>query len=134
MLFSLKHSEHLLVLYVFAAEALLKILSHLPKPGNYFKDGWNVFDFSIVVICFMPFDAEYVAVLRLARVLRVLRLLSVVPKLQILVVALLRSIPSMFYVTILLFILFYIYIVIILLDRGEEYYHFIPKVAYNFIA
>ena len=100
------------ILYAFAAEALLKILSHLPKPTQYFKDGWNVFDFSIVVICFMPFDAEYVAVLRLARVLRVLRLLSVVPKLQILVVALLRSIPSMFYVTILLFILFYIYAVL----------------------
>ena len=54
------------ILYAFAAEALLKILSHLPKPTQYFKDGWNVFDFSIVVICFMPFDAEYVAVLRLA--------------------------------------------------------------------
>ena len=100
------------ILYAFAAEALLKIISHFPKPTQYFKDGWNIFDFSIVVICFMPFDAEYVAVLRLARVLRVLRLLSVVPKLQILVVALLRSIPSMFYVTILLFILFYIYAVL----------------------
>ena len=117
---SLIHVLDALVLYVFAAEALLKILSHLPKPGNYFKDGWNVFDFSIVVICFMPFDAEYVAVLRLARVLRVLRLLSVVPKLQILVVALLRSIPSMFYVTILLFILFYIYAVLGVMLFGDN--------------
>jgi len=100
------------VLYIFAAEALLKILSHWPRPTNYFKNGWNVFDFLIVLICFMPFEAEYVAVLRLARVLRVLRLMSIVPRLQLLVVALLRSIPSMFYVTILLFILFYIYAVL----------------------
>ena len=108
------------VLYIFAFEALLKILSHCPRPANYFKDGWNVFDFSIVLICFMPFDAEYVAVLRLARVLRVLRLLSIVPRLQLLVVALLRSIPSMFYVTILLFILFYIYAVLGVMLFGEN--------------
>jgi len=108
------------VLYIFAAEALLKIISHWPRPTNYFKDGWNVFDFLIVLICFMPFEAEYVAVLRLARVLRVLRLLSIVPRLQLLVVALLRSIPSMFYVTILLFILFYIYAVLGVMLFGEN--------------
>lgn len=108
------------VLYIFAFEALLKILSHCPRPANYFKDGWNVFDFIIVVVCFMPFEAEYVAVLRLARVLRVLRLLSIVPRLQLLVVALLRSIPSMFYVTILLVILFYIYAVLGVMLFGEN--------------
>lgn len=108
------------VLYIFAAEALLKILSHWPRPTNYFKNGWNVFDFLIVLICFMPFEAEYVAVLRLARVLRVLRLMSIVPRLQLLVVALLRSIPSMFYVTILLFILFYIYAVLGVMLFGEN--------------
>ncbi len=117
---SLIHFLDLVVLYVFAAEALLKILSHWPRPANYFKDGWNVFDFLIVLICFMPFEVEYVAVLRLARVLRVLRLLSIVPRLQILVVALLRSIPSMFYVTILLFILFYIYAVLGVMIFGEN--------------
>ena len=117
---SLIHFLDSVVLYIFAAEALLKILSHWPRPTNYFKDGWNVFDFLIVLICFMPFEAEYVAVLRLARVLRVLRLMSIVPRLQLLVVALLRSIPSMFYVTILLFILFYIYAVLGVMLFGEN--------------
>jgi voltage-gated sodium channel len=41
--------------------------------------------------------------------LRVLRLLTAVPKLQILVSALLKSLPSMAYVSMLLFLLFYIY-------------------------
>ena len=47
--------------------------------------------------------------LRLARLLRVLRLLRTVHKLQILVGALLRSIPSMAYVGLLLALLFYAY-------------------------
>ena len=64
------------------------------------------FDFVIVVVCFLPFDAEYVAVARLFRLLRVLKLLHAVPKLQILVNALLKSVPSMGYVSILLGLLF----------------------------
>ncbi len=108
------------VLWIFAAEAALKILSHAPRPLEYFKDPWNVFDFTIVAVCFMPFGAGYVAVLRLARVLRVLRLLSVVPRLQLLVGALLKSIPSMFYVTVLLSILFYIYGVLGVMLFGDN--------------
>ena len=109
-----------LVLWIFALEAAAKILAHWPRPLDYFKDPWNVFDFTIVVVCFLPFDAEYVAVLRLARVLRVLRLLSVVPRLQLLVGALLKSIPSMLYVTILLSILFYIYAVLGVMLFGDN--------------
>jgi voltage-gated sodium channel len=52
---------------------------------------------------------DFLPVLRLARILRVLRLVSAIPKLQLLVSCLLRSLPSMFYVSILLFLLFYIY-------------------------
>ena len=76
-----------------------------------FKDPWNLFDFAIVAVCFLPVDAQYVAVLRLARILRVMRLVTAIPKLQILVGALLKSIPSMAYVSILLSLLFYIYAV-----------------------
>ncbi len=122
---ALLHVLDTIVLWIFAAEALLKIVSFFPRPLDYFKEPWNVFDFTIVAICFLPFDAEYVAVLRLARVLRVLRLLSVVPRLQLLVGALLKSIPSMFYVTVLLFILFYIYAVLgAMLFGGNDPMHY----------
>lgn len=111
------HGEllHLLdhiVLYIFVLEILLKIIAKGSKPWEFFYDGWNVFDFIIVAVCFMPIGGAYVAVLRLARILRVFRLVSALPKLQILVGALLKSIPSMSYVGILLFLLFYIYAVI----------------------
>lgn len=101
-----------IVLYIFVLEILLKIASKGSKPWEYFYDGWNVFDFIIVAVCFMPIGGAYIAVLRLARILRVFRLVSAMPKLQILVGALLKSIPSMSYVGILLFLLFYIYAVI----------------------
>lgn len=64
---------------------------------------------AIVAVCFLPIHAEYVAVLRLVRLLRVLRLMTVVPQLQMLVGALLKSIPSMGYVSLMLLQHFYIF-------------------------
>jgi voltage-gated sodium channel len=103
------HVFDVVILTIFTIEILLKMGAHGKRPWDYFKDPWNVFDFSIVVVCFMPMDGQFAAVLRLVRILRVLRLVSAVPRLQLLVGALLKSIPSMGYVGILLLILFYIY-------------------------
>ena len=95
------------------------------KPWNYFRDPWNVFDFSIVAVCFMPFDAQYVAVLRLLRLLRVLKLVRTLPRLQILVSTLLKAIPSMGYVSLLLFMLFYVYAVsAVFLFKDNDPVHF----------
>lgn len=96
------------ILGIFAVEAAIKLAAQRQR---YFTDPWNLFDFSILAIAVMPFDAKYVAVLRLARLLRFLRLVRALPKLQILVGALLKSIPSMGYVGLLLGILFYVYAV-----------------------
>jgi len=98
-----------IILAVFVVELLLKLGANLPRVWNFFSDSWNVFDFIVVAICLLPLDSEFAAVLRLARILRVLRLVTALPKLQLLVGALLKSIPSMGYVGLLLSILFYIY-------------------------
>ncbi len=97
------------ILWIFVAEAAIKIGAQGNKPWLYFKDQWNIFDFTIVTVCFLPVGGTFVAVIRIARILRVLRLVTALPKLQILVGALLKSIPSMIYVGLLLFLLFYIY-------------------------
>ena len=114
--FSLKHQGILellnkIVLGIFIIEIVVKMLAEGKKPWNYFKDAWNVFDFVIVAAAFMPFGGSSVATLRLLRLLRVLKLVKALPKLQMLVGALLKSIPSMGYVSILLLLLFYIYAV-----------------------
>lgn len=109
-----------IVLGIFIIEVLVKLIAEVPKPWNYFKDSWNVFDFIIVAAAFMPFGGSSIAILRLLRLLRVLKLIKALPKLQMLVGALLKSIPSMGYVSILLLLLFYIYAVAGVFFFGEN--------------
>ena len=97
------------ILWIFVLEAAIKIISKGKRPLDYFKDPWNVFDFTIVVVCFLPIGGKFIPVLRLARVLRVLKLVSAIPRLQILVNAVLKSIPSIGYVFLLGILHFYIY-------------------------
>jgi voltage-gated sodium channel len=106
------HAVDRVVLALFVGELVLRIGAHGRRPWVFLKDPWNVFDFLIVAVCLLPFHTQFAAVLRLARVLRVLRLVTAVPKLQILVGALLKSIPSMSYVALLLSLLFYVYAVV----------------------
>jgi voltage-gated sodium channel len=107
----LLHVADRTVLLLFVVELLVRIGACGAQPWRFFRDPWNVFDFAIVAVCVLPLQAEYSAVLRLARVLRVLRLITAVPRLQLLVNALLRSLPSMTYVALLLCVLFYVYAV-----------------------
>ncbi len=85
--------------------------AHYPRIERYFRDGWNVFDFTIIVISLLPSTGELATVARLARLLRVLRLVSALPELRLIVTTLIRSIPSMFNVIALLSIIFYVYAV-----------------------
>ncbi|MCE8003645.1 ion transporter [Billgrantia ethanolica] len=77
---------------------------------DFFKKGWNVFDFLIVTASLIPMDdSEMVLLARLLRIFRVLRLVSMIPELRMLMAALFKSIPRMGYVALLMFIIFYIY-------------------------
>lgn len=121
----LVHLLDWIIIWLFALEAALKMAQHGRHFYRYFQDPWNIFDFTIVVVCFLPVDAQYAAVLRLARVLRALRLISTVPQLQLLVGSLIKSLPSMFYVGILLALMFYIYAVMgVFLWRDNDPVHF----------
>ena len=98
------------ILWIFVAEIVLKIAACGSRPWNYFRQGWNLFDFAIVVVCFLPLrDARFATVFRLARLLRTLRMVTILPRLQVLVGALLKSIPSLGYIGILLGLHFYVY-------------------------
>ena len=99
------------ILTIFIIELLLKLAANGRQPWKYLTDGWNVFDFLIVLLCLVPIGGPFAAVLRLTRVLRLLRLVSALPKLQLLVGALLKSLSAMGYVSLLLGLLFYIYAV-----------------------
>lgn len=100
------------ILWVFVAEIALKWIGFAPNVHNYFKSGWNVFDFLIVAVSFLPSGGSWVAVARMARLMRVLRLITAVPRLQFIVKTLLSSVPSMFNVVLLMAAIFYIYAII----------------------
>ena len=93
----------------FLFEVTIKLISE-PRTLDFFKKGWNVFDFVIVVASLIPIDGnETVLLARLLRIFRVLRLVSVIPELRILINSLLKALPRMGYIALLMFIIFYIY-------------------------
>ncbi len=94
-------------LAIFVLEAGLKL--YALRPRGYFSDGWNLFDFAIVVASLIPTTGQFATLARLARILRVLRLVSAFPELRLVIQTLVRSIPSMGHVVLLMSIVFYIY-------------------------
>jgi len=103
------------IIGIFVVELVIRMLAYGDRPWRFFLNGWNLFDFFIVVACLWPAEGggnQFATVLRLARLLRAMRLFSAIPRLQVMIVALIRSIPAIFYVGLLLFLQFYIYAVI----------------------
>ncbi len=97
------------VIAIFVIEVIVKIAAWGRQPWRYFLDPWNLFDFSVTVLCVLPLNSNFVQVLRLGRVARSLRLVSALPRLQMIVGALLRSLPSFGWITLLLFTMLYTY-------------------------
>ncbi len=93
----------------FLVEILIRMAAER-RLRDFFRRGWNIFDFLIVTASLIPMDdSEMVLLARLLRIFRVLRLVSMIPELRLLLVALIKSIPRMGYVALLMFIIFYIY-------------------------
>ncbi|MBI5725502.1 MAG: ion transporter [Planctomycetes bacterium] len=100
-----------IILGCFVVEIMIRMGAEGRRPLRYFADPWNVFDFVIVGICLLPIHEQSVAVLRLVRVLRVLRLLKAMPQLRMIIQGMIRSLSSIGYIAILLFIHFYVFAV-----------------------
>lgn len=94
---------------IFVVELAIRITAYGRRPQNFFKGGWNVFDFVIIALAFAPGLRDNITLLRLARLLRVVRLVSVMPDLRILVRAMARSLPPITSLFLLTILLMYIY-------------------------
>lgn len=97
------------ILWIFIVEALTKMMANYPRMHHYFRDGWNCFDFAIIVFCLIPATGELAMIARIARLLRVVRIVSVLPQLRVLVTALMQSLPGMINVVLLMTVIFYVY-------------------------
>ena len=96
-----------IALTVFVAEILLKLYA---LGLGYFRDPWNLFDFTIIAIALLPVSEGF-AVLRALRVLRAFRLISMVPKMRLVVQAFLKAIPGMGSIMLLMVLVFYVFAV-----------------------
>lgn len=79
------------ITYIFAVEIFLKLLVYRLQ---FFKSGWNWFDFIVVGVALIPGGSGF-GVLRAMRVLRILRLLHVVPIMRRITEALMKALPGM---------------------------------------
>ncbi|SBT46245.1 ion transporter [Micromonospora narathiwatensis] len=79
---------------VFVVEIAIRVLAHGRRPQDFFRHGWNVFDFAVIAAAFIPGLHGESAALRVIRIARVLRLVRFSPGLRTIVVALLRSLPG----------------------------------------
>ncbi len=100
---------------LFVAEAAVKL--NVLKPKTYFGNGWNVFDFLIVVASlpslfhFLPglglINTSFVKVLRLLRMVRLIKFIRFVPNVTSMLEGLLRALKaSIFVILALIFINF----------------------------
>lgn len=94
---------------IFVLELAIRIAAFGRRPQDFFKDGWNLFDFIVIGAAFIPGLRDNATLLRLVRLLRVVRLVSVMPDLRILVRAMARSIPPIASLVVLTLLLMYVY-------------------------
>jgi voltage-gated sodium channel len=102
----------MLIQIIFVAEIAIRILACWPRPAQFFRNGWNVFDFAVVAASLLPQAGAFAMVARLARLMRVTRLISAFPELRLIIGTMVRSIPSMGHVIVLLSLLLYVYAVL----------------------
>lgn len=107
--YSILQSINTGVLVVFIIEAALKISASYPNFSTYFKNGWNILDFSIIVVSLIPLGGSYSTVARLVRLLRVTRLSHRSKEMSVVVMTIVKSLPSMVNIFLLLSLLFFIY-------------------------
>jgi voltage-gated sodium channel len=94
---------------IFVVELVIRIAAFGSRPQDFFQDGWNVFDFVVISLAFVPGVRENATLLRIVRLLRVVRVVTVLPDLRILLRALVRSIPPIVSLAVLTLMLMYVY-------------------------
>lgn len=101
-----------LILYVFTAEVVLKMVAEVEYPYMYFGDNWNIFDFVVVAGSYMPQAGSSVILLRLMRLMRVLKLMRQFPHLQVIIDGATDGLSAAFYISVIIGIIYYFFAVL----------------------
>jgi voltage-gated sodium channel len=98
-----------LFLAIFVVELALRIGAYGRRPQDFFRSGWNVFDFVVIGVAFVPGIRESSTLLRLARLLRVVRVVRILPELRVLVTGVVRSLPPLGSMLLLTTVMLFVY-------------------------
>ena len=97
------------VTIIFVIEIFIRMIAE-KSLLDFFKDPWNVFDFTIVFISLIPIESlDSILLARLVRVFRLLRLVSFIPQFRILIESFVAAIPRVGYILLFMFVEFYIF-------------------------
>lgn len=103
------------ILLIFTVEIILRLIA-APNLRTFFRSGWNIFDFTLVVITYIPErfipNASAMIAIRILRVFRVLRLLRASKEIKLIVTVLLKSMTAMFYNMLLFLVFIYLFAII----------------------
>ncbi|MET8324267.1 ion transporter [Micromonospora sp. NPDC005189] len=88
------HWLELIFRAVFVVEIGIRLAAYGKRPQDFFRHGWNVFDFVVIAAIFIPGLHGDPALLRVVRVARMVRLVRFSPGLRTIVSALWRSLPG----------------------------------------
>jgi len=125
------------ILMIFVTESALKIVAESPKPWRYFYDPWNIMDFAIAAVGLLDLllglagmhmaggAGSVMMVFRLFRLMRIMKLVKSIPQLRIIVSTMITALPSVMYISILIFLLLYIYGVLgvfVFGDNDQKYF------------
>lgn len=101
-----------LILYIFTAEVVLKMVAEVEYPYMYFGDNWNCFDFVVVAGSYMPEAGSSVIILRLMRLMRVLKLMRQFQNLQVIIEGATDGLSAACYISAIIGIIYYFFAIL----------------------
>ena len=97
------------ILAGYVLELLIRFTATGWNVREFVADKWNVFDFVVIAVAFVPLVQQTVTVLRLLRLARIVRVVRFLPDLQIIVGAIARSVRGIASLVAATTLLLYIY-------------------------
>jgi len=94
---------------IFVIELLIRIASYFPRPLNFFRSGWNIFDFIVIGAVLIPAVREQSTILRLLRLARIVRLVRFLPDAGVLIRTITRATPAVASMAVLTILILFVY-------------------------
>ena len=95
-------------LAVFTIELVLKLVAY---NWRFCRDPWNLFDFIVVAVSFVP-DMGMFSAVRLFRILRIFKLISGIRHMRIILAAIVKSVKGIMWTGSLLMLIYYVYAIL----------------------